>query len=72
MISSEFAYLFNMLSYANPSARMGATREEIAAELLKASKAVKAAEVTYQGIERTEKVRLLLSRDPSTRMLICR
>ena len=36
---------------------MGATREEIAAELLKASKAVKAAEVKYQSTERLEKVR---------------
>lgn len=39
---------------------MGATREEIAAELLKASKDVKAAERTYQNTERLEKVRLLL------------
>jgi structural maintenance of chromosomes protein 6 len=36
---------------------MGATREEIAAELLKASKDVKAAERRYQGTERVEKVR---------------
>ena len=45
--------------------RMGATREEIAAELLKASKAVKAAEVTFQSTERLEKVMSLL-RDPNS------
>ena len=36
---------------------MGATRDEIAAELLKASKDVKAAERRYQGTERVERVR---------------
>lgn len=56
MTSSEFAYLANTLSYANSSARMGASREEIAAELLKASKAVQTAEVTYRSTERLEKV----------------
>jgi hypothetical protein len=40
---------------------MGATREEIAAELLKASKAVKTAEISYQSTERLEKVGLPLS-----------
>lgn len=49
---------------------MGATREEIAAELLKASKAVKSAEVTSQSTERLEKVRCRFSRVP-TIMLIC-
>lgn len=39
---------------------MGATREEIAVELLKASKAVKAAEVMFQSTERLEKVMPLL------------
>lgn len=35
---------------------MGATREEIAGDLLNASKAVKAAETSYQSTERLEKV----------------
>lgn len=51
---------------------MGATREEIAAELLKESKAVKAAESSYKSTERLEKVRLPLFLGPYVSvMLIC-
>jgi hypothetical protein len=51
---------------------MGATREEIAAELLKESKAVQAAESSYKSTERLEKVRLPLFLGPYVSvMLIC-